>query len=101
MSRMLMADSTQTRTPDANAEMPASVDSAIAKTSAVIAMALKVGQDPCRRMPHQPFLFTIFLAISFTRFRGSFLGPLCCSGRTQLIQFPVIGPPDDPRTHSQ
>src|SRR5699024_8012989 len=101
INKILIADRAQTISPATKADSPASKVSTVVNTTAVRTIASRVGHVACRNIPHQPFLFTVFLAILIIVSYWavcSTLGGFC---RTHFIEFAVVGTANKPGPQSQ
>src|SRR5699024_4968467 len=98
---ILTADRAQTIRPATNADNPASNDSTSVNTTAVRIIASRVGQVAWSNIPHQPFLFTVFLATSFTVFCWAICWTLVGFCRSPYTDFPTAARTSNPRPQGQ
>src|SRR5699024_3533335 len=94
-------DRAQTIRPATNDDNPASNDSTSVNTTGVRIIASRVGQVAWSNIPHQPFLFTVFLATSFTVFCWAICWTLVGFCRSHFIEFAIVGTTSNPRPQGQ
>src|SRR5699024_3954078 len=101
INTILTADRAQTRRPATKADNPAANDSTSVNTTAVRIIASRVGQVAWSNIPHQPLLFTVFLATSFTVFCWAICWTLVGFCRSHFIEFAIVGTTSNPRPQGQ